>query len=196
MKSILKPIVAAVISFLLPLTAKGQPKKIEAFEEGMRQAFADYKKGDNEAVTAKLRELLKLMEEQGAAKVGTVLPDTVDAWKGETLKKDDIGAIGGGVSMSRIYVSGEHRITVKVVKDSPLVTQLLPLFANEDLIRMTNRKTHHIAGETGIMEGENKLQIVVDGRIYVELEGDPATGETELVAFARKLDLAALAKMK
>jgi hypothetical protein len=196
MKTLLKPIAFAVISSLLPVTAKDEPKKIEGFEEGMRQAFADYKKGDNEAVTAKLRELLKLMEEQGAAKVGTVLPDAVDAWKGESLKKDDIAALGGGVSLSRIYVSGEHRITAKVVKDSPMVTQLLPLFANEDLIRMTNRKTHHIGGETAIMEGENKLQIVVDGRIFVELEGDKATGETELVAFARKLDLAALAKMK
>ncbi len=196
MKTILKPIAFAIVSSLLPVTAKDEPKKIEAFEEGMRQAFADYKKGDNEAVTSKLRELLKLMEAQGAAKVGTVLPDAVDAWKGETLKMDDTGALGGGVSLSRVYVSGEHRLTVKVVKDSPVVTELLPLFANEELIRMTNRKTHQISGNTGIMEGANKLQIVVDGRIYVELEGDPTTGETELVAFARKLDLASLAKIK
>ena len=196
MKPILKPIAIAVISSLLPLAAKDEPKKIEGFEEGMRQAFADYKKGDSEAVAAKLRELLKLMEQQGALKMGIVLPDAVGAWKGESLKTDDIGALGGGVSLSRVYVSGEHRITAKVVKDSPMVTQLLPLFANEELIRMTNRKTHKIAGETGIMEGENKLQIVVDGRILVELEGDAGTGETGLVAFAGKLDLAALAKIK
>ncbi len=196
MKTLLKPIAFVVISFLSPVAAKDEPQKIEGFEEGVRQAFADYKKGDHEAVTAKLRELLKLMEEKGAAKVGTVLPDAVEAWRGETLKKDDIAVLGGGVSLSRTYVSGVHRITAKVVKNSPLVTQLLPLLANEDLIRMANRKTHRIAGETAIMEGESKLQIVVDGRIYVELEGDKATGETALVAFARKLDLAALAKMK
>ncbi len=196
MKSILKPIVVVVLSSLLPLMAKDELKKIEGFEEGMRQVFAHYKKGDSEAVTAKLRELLKLMEEQGAAKVGSLLPDKVNGWNGETLKRDDLGAVGGGVSISRIYISGTHRIEVKVMKESPIMAQLLPLFANEDLIRMSNRKTQRISGETAVMDGEHKLQMVLGGKIFVELAGDEATGETELVALARKLDLAALAKMK
>ena len=196
MKSILKPITVAVISSILPLMAKDEPKKVEGFEEGMRQVFADYKKGDSEAVTTKLRELLKLMEEQGAAKVGSLLPDKINGWNGESLKRDDLGAVGGGLSISRMYVAGAHRIEVKVMKDSPLMAQLLPLFANEDLIRMSNRKTQRIAGETAVMEGEHKLQMVLGGKIFVELAGDEGTGETELVAFARKLDLGALAKMK
>ena len=154
----------------------------------------DYKKGDNEAVSAKLRELLKLMDEKNAAKVGGLLPDTLEAWKGESVKRENVP--GGGISMSRVYVSGEHRITVKVIKDSPMVTQLLPLLANEDLIKMTNRKTHRIAGETAIMEGEHKLQIVLDERIYVEFECDEAIGETELVSFATKIDLPRMAKLK
>ena len=129
------------------------------------------------------------MEEKGAAKVSSLLPDKVNAWTGESLKRDDLTSVGGGVSISRVYISGARRIEVKVMKDSPLLAQLLPLCANEDLIRMSNRKTHRISGETAVMEGEHKLQIVVGGKIYVELAGDPGTGETELVAFARKLDL-------
>lgn len=200
MKPILKLTVAAAVSTLLPLPAVAQPAaappvKIEGFEEGMRQAFAEYKKGDTDAVTAKLRELLKLMEAQNTAKIGALLPDMIDAWKGENLRIDD-AAGGGGSTISRNYASGENRILVRVVKDSPTVTELLPLFANEELIRMTQRKMHKISGQTAVMEGENKLQIVVDGRILVELEGDAATGETGLVAFANKLDLAALAKIK
>ena len=192
----LKSIVVAILATVVALVAKDEPKKVEDFEEGMRQVFADYKKGDNDAVTAKLRELLKLMEEKGAAKVSSLLPDKVNAWTGESLKRDDLTSVGGGVSISRVYISGARRIEVKVMKDSPLLAQLLPLFANEDLIRMSNRKTHRISGETAVMEGEHKLQIVVGGKIYVELAGDPGTGETELVAFARKLDLDALAKLK
>ena len=177
------------LSLLIPVSANADP-----FEDGMRQAFTDYKKGDNEAVSAKLRELLKFMDEKNAAKVGGLLPDAVEAWKGETMKRDDVP--GGGVALSRVYVSGEHRVTVKVIKDSPLVAQLLPLLANEDLIRMTNRKTHRIAGETAIMEGEHKLQMVLDERIYVEFEGDEGTGEKELTSFATKIDLAKMAKLK
>ena len=193
----MKPIFALIsLAILSAPAATAQDDIQKSFEDGMRQAFADFKKGDDEAVTARLRALLQLMEEKAAAKVGGLLSDTVEGWKGETPKRENLAAVGGGVSISRTYVSGEHRITVKIVKDSPLVGQLLPLLANEELIRLTNRKTHQVAGETAIMDGEHKLQMVVDERIYVELESDEGTSQSDLVAFARKLDLAALAKMK
>jgi len=195
MKPILQLLVVS-ISCMLPLSGQEPAKTADPFEDGMRQAFAAYKKGDNEAVTAKLRELLKLMEEKGAAKLGGLLPDMLGTWKGESIKRDDMGVIGGGVSMARTYVSGEQQITIKVVKDSPLVNQMLPLLLNEDLIRMTNRKTHRISGEMGIMEGENKLQIIVDQRIYLELLGNAGVKESDLVALAGKLDLKAMAKLK
>jgi hypothetical protein len=76
------------------------------------------------------------------------------------------------------------------------VKQLIPLLTNEDLIRASNRKTHRISGETAIMDGERKLQLVLDQRIFVELTGGETVGETELVAAARELDLRALAAMK
>ncbi len=196
MKLIAKLLAIAVISSIPPLGAKDVPIKGDPFEEGMRQAYADYRKGDSEAVTAKLRELLKLMEDKGAAKVGGILPDSLNGWKGESLKNDDLGVVGGGVAVSRNYVSGKHEITVKVTKDAPVVKQLLPLLTNQDLIRLSNRKTHLISGETAIMDGERKLQMVLDGRILLEMTGSVGTGEKELVDLARKLDLRALAKMK
>ncbi len=181
----------------LSLTLQASPPKGDAFEEGMRQAFADYKQGKNEAVTAKLRELIKLVEDKSALQVGELLPDTLNGWKGETLKREDLAILGGGVSISRTYVStGNRTLTVKVVRDSPFVKQLIPLLTSEDLIRAGNRKTHRIAGETAIMDGERKLQLVLDQRIFVELTGGDTVGETELVAAARDLDPGKLAKMK
>ena len=180
---------ALCLSALLPLSAHA-----DAFEDGMRQAFKDYKAGNDDAVTAKLRELIKLMDEKGVAKAGELFPDTIGDWKGENVKTDQIP--GGGIALSRVYVSGEHRITVKVIKGSPVVAQLLPLLSNQDLIQMTNRKTHNIAGETAIMEGDHKLQAVVDSRIYVELEGHEGTGETELVDVATKLEIEKFAALK
>ncbi|WP_035615177.1 hypothetical protein [Haloferula sp. BvORR071] len=173
-------------------------KTMDPFEEGMRDAYTAYKKGDNEAVTAKLRELLKIIEDKGAAKVSDVLPETLEDWKGESLKRDDLSTVGGGLSLSRTYThKAKQEITVKVVKDSPLVKQLLPFLANEELLRLSNRKTHAVSGETAVMEGDKKLQLVVDKRIYVELvANDASSGEKELLGLARKLDLNALAKMK
>ena len=195
--NILRPALIATALSVFPLTQAAETKKpSDPFEDGMREAFVAYKKNDYEAVTAKLRELLKIMEEKGAAKVGEVLPAAIEDWKAEPLKREDLTALGGGTSISRTYEKGAQEITVKVVKDSPLVKQLLPFFANEELLRLSNRKTFTISGEKGVMEGEHKLQLVVDGRIYVELVGDDTSGEKELLGLARKLDLNALAKMK
>lgn len=189
MKSLLLTILAATL-------VSAQPAKSDPFEEGMREAFAEYKKGNHEAVTAKLRELIKLEEERGAAKVESVLPDAVESWKGETVKTEDLAVLGGGKAISRSYISGNRVMTLKVVKDSPLAKQLIPLLTNEDLLRAGNRKTYSISGETAIMEGERKLQMVLDERIYLEITGDETIVEKDIVAFTRKLDLKALEKLK
>ena len=195
MKTLL-PILAIAALTVPAVSAKEDPKKPDLFESGLRQVMEDYRKGDDEAVVEKLRVLLKMMEEKGAKKVGDLLPENIEAWKGDSLKQDDLAALGGGVSMSRVYASGKKQVTVKVVKDSPLVKQLIPLISNEDLLKLANRKTYTISGETGAMEGDKKLQLVVDKRILVELVANAEADEKDLVAIARKLDLNALAKMK
>jgi hypothetical protein len=195
MRSILR--LLAVAALTAPaLFAKEPAAKPDLFESGLRQVMDDYRKGDHEAVTEKLRILLKMMEEKGAKKVGEVLPETIEAWKGEALKQDDLTLMGGGISITRNYVSGKRQILAKVIKDSPLVKQLIPLIANEELLKLSNRKTYRISGETAAMDGERKLQMVVDGRILVELVGNEDVEEKDLVAVVRKLDLDALAKMK
>lgn len=82
MKSTLKLLLFALI-FSGPLFAEEAAKTVDPFEEGMRQAFTAYKKGDNEAVASKLRELLKIMDEKGAAKLG------IAAGHGRGLERGD-----------------------------------------------------------------------------------------------------------
>lgn len=196
MKTTLRILAAAAACSVTLVSAKEEPKKPDLFESGLRQVMDDYKKGDDAAVTEKLRILLKMMEEKGAEKVGETLPEKIEGWKGESLKREDLTVVGGGISISRTYISGKKEINAKVIKDSPMVKQLIPLIANEDLLKLTNRKTYRISGETAVMEGDRKLQLVADGRILVELVGNAEADEKDLVALVRKLDLNALAKMK
>lgn len=195
MKTMTRLIVAATLLSAAAL-ARDEPKKPDLFESGLRQVMDDYRKGDDAAVTEKLRILLKMMEDKGAEKIGGTLPEEIEGWKAGALKREDLTVVGGGISISRSYVSDKKEVTAKVIKDSPLVKQLIPLIANEDLLKLTNRKTHRISGETAVMEGERKLQLVADGRILVELVGNDETEERDLVALVRKFDLKALAKMK
>lgn len=188
-------VLTALAACTFPAAAQNRPKG-DAIEEGLRQAFTDYQKGDHEAVSEKLREILKQLEEKTVEKVAELLPKTIEYWQGGELMRDDLGLLGGGVSLSRTYTAAKREATVKVVKDSPLAKQLIPLLGNNDLIALSGRKTHRISGQTAVMEGDKKLQMAIDGRILLEVTGNQDAEEKDLVAIAKKLDLAALAKMK
>jgi hypothetical protein len=166
-------------------------------EEGLREAFKLHQRGDAAATAAKLRELVKLLEEKSNARVaGTLLPATIGDWKGEPVKRDDLAFLGGGTSLSRTYADGGKKLTVKVVKDSPLAKQLAAFLLNETLVAASGRKTHSISGKTAVQEGERKLQMVLEQDILLEVEGGENADARDLVALARKLDLRALARMQ
>jgi hypothetical protein len=190
----------ALLSCALALPVLGQapaPAAADPFETGMREAFTTYKKGDSEATAAKLRELLKVLDSKAVAKLGTLLPDMLGDWKADALKTEEPTTSTGVVTMTRNYASGDKKVTVRVAKDSPSLSELLPLLVNEELLKLANRNVHKIAGQTAVMEGGTKLQVAVDERILVELQqaGGSVT-EAELVELAGKLDLAAMAKVK
>jgi hypothetical protein len=170
--------------------------KPDAVELALREVYKSYKAGEDKQALEKMREVVKLLEVKVADKVGEQLPEKVEDWKGESLRKDDLALLGGGISISRVYVLEDAKITVKVMKDVPALKGAMALLGNEELLKLGNRKTMRISGQTAVMEGEHKLQLVLDGRIYVELLGNDKAGEKELVAFARKLDLRAISKME
>ncbi len=173
-----------------------EKKEEDEVEKGLRQVYATYRAGDDQEVLAQLRALVKLVEAKAADAVGELLPAEVGDWKGESMKREDLTIAGGGISISRMYVSEEKQIAVKVIKDAPVLKPMIALLGNKDLLALGNRKTHRISGEIAVMEGERKLQMVLDERIYVELVGNAEADEQDLVSLARKLDLRALAKLE
>ena len=182
---------------LLPQVIFSAEKKEEdEVEVGLRQVYSTHKSGDNQEVLNQLRALVKPVESKAADAVGELLPEEVGDWKGESMNREDLTIAGGGISMSRTYVSEEKQITVKVIKDAPVLKPMIDLIGNKDLLALSNRKTHRISGETAVMEGERKLQVVLDERIYVELVGNDKADEGDLVTLARRLDLRALAKLE
>ncbi len=183
------------MGFWVSGTVFAEEKAEDEIEMGLRNVFTVYKKGDTQDALERMRALVKLLEEKSADAVGELLPEEVGDWKGETMKKEDLAIAGGGVSISRLYVDGEKHVTVKVIKDAPVVKPLIAMLGNKELLALSGRKTSRISGEVAVMEGERKLQMVLDGRIYVELEGDAATDERDLVSLARKLDLRAISKL-
>ena len=172
-----------------------EEKTEDEIEMGLRNVFTVYKKGDKKEALERMRALVKLMEANSADAVAELLPEEVGDWKGETMKKEDLTIAGGGVSISRVYVDGEKNVTVKVIKDAPVIKPIIAMLGNKELLALSGRKTSRISGELAVMEGERKLQMVLDERIFVELEGNAVSDERDLVSLARKLDLRAISKL-
>jgi hypothetical protein len=193
----MKFITLLFVLFAFPAISSAEDDlKPDAVELALREVYKSYKAGEDKQALDAMREVVKLLEVKVADKVGEQLPEKVGDWKGESLKKEDLALLGGGISISRTYVLDDAKITVKVMKDVPALKGVMALLGNEELLKLGNRKTMRISGQTAVMEGEHKLQIVLDGRIYVELLGNDKAGERELVSFARKLDLRAISKME
>lgn len=177
----------------LPFSAAADEK--DAFEKGIRETWELYKQGKEDEVADKLRELLKIVEEREAEKVIEVLPSQIDFWKGAGLEREDLAAMGGGTSISRVYATGKRKVEVKVIKDSPLMKRLAPLIANPQLLALGNRETHKISGKTAVMDGDKKLQMILSDRIYLEVNAMGEATEKDLVDLTKELDLKALAKI-
>ncbi|MCP5536827.1 MAG: hypothetical protein H7A51_11435 [Akkermansiaceae bacterium] len=192
MKTLILPLIAI---FSLGV-AEAAPNKKDPIEQGLRDAYDEYKKKNYGQVSDKLRELIKLLEEKNEKRAEVVLPEKVKDWQGGDLVREDLEVLGGGLSVKRHYQSGRKNIMVKLVKDSPLADKIMKLLTNDALVQLSKRKTHTINGVRAVMENERKLQMVIGDEILLEVVGDKDTTELDVVGFTRKLDISLMKKMK
>lgn len=187
-----------VIGMLLLAVGIGNaaPKKKDLVEQGLREAYELYKQKHYGQVSDKLRELLKLLEEKNEKRAQVVLPEKVKDWHGGDLVRENLEALGGGLSVKRHYQNKRKNISVKLVKDSPLADKIMKLLTNDALVKLSKRKTHTISGIRAVMEHDRKLQMVIGDEILLEVVGDKDTTEQDVVSFTRKLDIQLMKKMK
>ena len=186
----------APLIFSLSLSlAVAEPTKKDPIEKGFKDAFEEYKKENYSTTTSKLREMIKLLEEKNVQRVSEVLPEKIDAWHGTDLKREDLAALGGGISVKRVYNEKSKSITVKLVKDSPLVDKYIDVLSNRDLLQASGKKVYNISGEAALVEEPLKVLIAIDKEIFVEIKGDNDCATKDLIALARKLDMRKMKKM-
>lgn len=192
----MKRALATVLTFCVLGGIGTAAPKGDEIETGLRDAYKLYQEKKYGEVGDKLRIILKMLEEKNADRVEVVLPRKVGDWVGGELTREDLELLGGGLSMKRSYRWGAKTVTVKLVKDSPLVDKLLPLLQNEQLIEASGRKVHTISGEKAVMEHDRKLQMVIEDEILLEVTGNEKAKEMDVVGIARKLDIRLMKKMK
>ena len=192
----MKIILQLVIVISMVGLASAAPVKKDPVEQGLREAYELYKKRNYGQVSDKLRELLKLLEENNGKRAEVVLPEKVKDWHGGDLVRENLEALGGGLSVKRHYHKKRKNISVKLVKDSPLADKIMKLLTNDALVQLSKRKTHTISGIRAVMENPRTLQMVIADEILLEVVGDKDTSEQDVVGFTRKLDINLMKKMK
>ena len=162
----------------------------------LRKAYKDYTSGELAAMTETLREITRLADDRKEIQLAKVLPNRVGEFLGLPMKSEHLAKFGGGVALERTYVHGTKMVTAKIVKDSPLADAVMKLLANDDLVAWSGAKVHTVDGEQAILDGKGKLMMAVDGKVYLELQGNESVRDADLVSFARKLEIRELRKMK
>ena len=172
------------------------PPKKDPIEKGLLEAYQLYQKKNYGQTSDKLRQLLTLLEAKNEKRAGVVLPAKVKSWQGGDLTRESLEALGGGLSVKRHYSFKKKHISVKLVKDSPLADKIMKLISNDALVQLSQRKTHTISGVRAVMDGEHKLQMVINDEILLEVTGNSETTSQEIVTFTRSLDIDLMKKMK
>ena len=130
----------------LPSSAGAAPDQ-DPVPDQFRSAYESYRAEEYGATIEQLREIITTLEERTEKVLGEkVLPDTLGPWRGAPAKNEDLSFLGGGASVSRIYLKGRDSITAKIVKDSPFVDQFLDLIANDELLAWRGKKSAPSAG--------------------------------------------------
>ena len=175
--------------------AFAKPLKKDPVEKAFNEAYAEYQKENYSNTSDKLRELIKLLEEKNVQRIGEVLPEKIDDWHGTDLNREDLDALGGGVSIKRVYNDKNKSITVKLIKDSPLIDKWIGMLSNRDLLNASGKKVYNISGEAALVDKPLKVLMAIDEEILLEVKGDNDCSTKDLIALTRKLDLRKMKKM-
>ena len=92
---------ANVLTLLLISLAGTATVRADEVTLALKAAYNAYTEKELSTAIEKAREAVKLMEEKSAALLqASILPDKIDRWKGETVQKENLGLLGGGVSLN------------------------------------------------------------------------------------------------
>ncbi|MEJ2635023.1 MAG: hypothetical protein P8184_06995 [Calditrichia bacterium] len=129
----------------------------------------------------------------------TAFPAPLSGWTAEDFEGNSAGMafMGGGISVSRNYTTnnGATSVKIEVVSDSPLLSSIMMMFSNP--MFLGGNKVVTVSGEKAVEEWNEsdksgQLQIVVENRMLITVNGSGLSGKSQLYDYANKIDYAKL----
>jgi hypothetical protein len=177
----------AALPLLLPVAALADDVS-DALAEATRADQA----GQVAAARTAMEEALQLLAQRTADGLGSALPNALPGWQGEKVETQSAGLafMGGGSQASRSYQNGTgQNVQIQVTADSPVLAQLGMIMANSAMAGAMG-KLIHVGSQRAIQTNNNEIQMLVNNRILVVINGS-ASNEDKL-AYAQAIDLTKL----
>jgi hypothetical protein len=168
------------------------PARADDIAAAMTEAQRAYQANQFQAAQTALQEALQLLSQRAAAGLAAALPDALPGWTAEEATSNAAGVAGlfGGSSASRTYRNAQGQsVEIQVMSDNPMIAQLGPILANPMLAGAMGRLVR-IGEQRAIQGTDGNVQMLVDNRILVQVQGD-APAEAKL-AYARAINVARL----
>ncbi len=182
-----------LLATTLAALCAGAPARADDIATAITEAQRAYQGGQIQAAQTALQEALQLLAQRAAAGLAGALPDALPGWTAEEATSNATGAAGlfGGSTASRNYRNAQGQtVEIQVMSDNPMIAQLGAIMANPMLAGSMGRLVR-IGEQRAIQSSDGNVQMLVDNRILVQVQGD-APAEAKL-AFARAINMARLA---
>ncbi len=186
-------IIATVMLFTSPVLADNVIDSLE-------KAKALYNQGKYYKAVTELNFAIGLIQDKQVDKFKTLLPEPPSGWSAESAEGSRAPGqiMGGGINVSRSYHSTDgQEVRIEMITDSPLLSSVMMLLSNP--LIMGGGRLVAINGEKGIEEWRpeehsGKIQIVLQNRMLITVEGNNLKSKDTLYDFAKKLDFARIKK--
>jgi hypothetical protein len=168
------------------------PAQADETSDAIAAAQSAYAAGNLKATTEALQAASRAIAVAKGVLLNAALPPAPDGWTREdnTSIAEDFAAIGGGTGAEANYAAADGTtITINIMTESPIVNGMMGMFATEQMMALMG-KVVELPG-IKMIEQENSLLGIVDGRLLVQIDGAPVD---QLLPLASQIDFEALAR--
>ena len=160
-------------------------------EDAIQAALEAYQAGDVSAAKEELDFASQLLSQAKAAGLADFLPEPLDGWERGEAESQAVGSamMGGGLSASAAYTSGDKRVEIEMLADNPMVAAMAGMFSSTATMGAMGT-VKRINRQTVILTNDGELQALVNNRILIQVRGDAPVEDME--AYFAAIDMDAL----
>ena len=184
-------VVAAALATGPVLAGDAVSGHIEAGQQAYQKGDAAHAAHEMEAA------LLELQGRLGRA-LARDMPPVPSGWQAEDPEIDGLGAVGGGLSVTRAYTRADASLNASIILDSPAVAAAAaPAVGTPD---PPNLRRVKVGAEDALLRWDatarsGEISVVLANRVLLQIEGDNLPNGDVLVDLARGFDVAAIRQL-